>query len=497
MSLTNQQLENKVNVLETRLEALIASTAAENSVKISNLAMDADLLWLVLCGALVFFMQAGFGVLEAGAIARKNVVNILFKNILDASGAAIMFWLVGYGFAYGQTAGGVIGKSNFALTEIYNGAGGPGGKDGWASFFFQWAFAGAAATIVAGSVAERCKISAYFVYSIFISAFIYPVIVHWVWGTGWLSAWGARPDANGDARPILRYNSESNGMIDFAGSGVVHAVGGWSGLMGAIALGPRKGRFDPITGAVNAMPAHNAALMALGTLILWFGWYGFNCGSTLAIAGYGNLAAKVAVNTTLSASAGCIVGCFTVKQFEGHYDLGLTLNSILAGLVGVTASCPVVNPWMAVVIGSTSAWWYYLAHHLILKLKIDDPLDAFPIHGICGIWGVLCVGIFCTDNAVQYAGYPNVNDACGRGEQFAVQIIGSLAIIGWVVVNTGVLFFTLKYTMGLRVSEEAEHIGMDVSEHGGGGFDDPAPIIQHAYYPPPEPVKKYSIEAPP
>lgn len=336
----------------------------------------------------------------------------------------------------------------------------------------QWAFAGAAATIVAGSVAERCKIEAYFIYSIFISTFIYPIVVHWVWGTGFLSAWGAWPDADGNSRPIFTYTDRSNGVIDFAGSGVVHMVGGVSGLMGAIALGPRKGRFDEITGATRPMPAHNQALCALGTGILWFGWYGFNCGSTLVLSGAGNVAAKVAVNTTISAAAAVCSGTVVSRFTEGHFDLSLAMNCILAGLVGVTASCAVVNPWHAFVIGISSSWVYMLAHYLTLKLKIDDPLDAAPLHGCTGAWGLLCVGIFCTDVDVRYAGYPNVNNACGRGEQFGVQVVGMVIIAAWTAGTAGLVFFGIKHTIGLRVTADIEEIGIDLSEHGGDGFAD-------------------------
>eukprot|EP00285_Hemiselmis_virescens_P019701 CAMPEP_0173377256 /NCGR_PEP_ID=MMETSP1356-20130122/455_1 /TAXON_ID=77927 ORGANISM="Hemiselmis virescens, Strain PCC157" /NCGR_SAMPLE_ID=MMETSP1356 /ASSEMBLY_ACC=CAM_ASM_000847 /LENGTH=543 /DNA_ID=CAMNT_0014329907 /DNA_START=16 /DNA_END=1647 /DNA_ORIENTATION=- len=465
---TAAEVEAKMDMLkDTLMEAIDANAAAT-----SALASDANMGWLVICGAMVFFMQIGFGMLEAGAIARKNVQNILFKNFLDASGAAICFWLLGYGFAYGDTVGGFIGNSNFGIRDIYNGNGGEGASDGWEGWFFQWAFTGAAATIVAGSVAERCKIEAYFVYSMFISTFIYPVVVHWVWGSGYLSAWGAVPDEDGNARPIFNYNDSSNGVIDFAGSGVVHMVGGVSGMMGAIALGPRKGRFDSVTGTTNAMPAHNQALCALGTGILWFGWYGFNCGSTLAIAGAGNLAAKVAANTTISAAAAVITGTFVSKFTEGHWDLSLAMNWILAGLVGITAPCSIVDPWHAFLIGITSAIVYMGAHYLLLKLNIDDPLDAAAVHGATGAWGLLCVGIFCTDANVQYAAYPNVNDACGRGEQFGVQVVGMLAICTWTAATAGIVFFGIKYTMGLRVSDEAEAVGMDISEHGGDGFAD-------------------------
>jgi Amt family ammonium transporter len=452
--------------------AELSAGIAENAARSAQITTDADQGWIVICGAMVFFMQIGFGMLEAGAISKKNVQNILYKNFLDASGAAICYWLLGYGFAYGDTVGGFIGNGNFGIDQIYNGAGGPGGADGWTGWFFQWAFTGAAATIVAGSVAERCKIEAYFVYSVFISTFIYPIVVHWVWGSGFLSAWGAVPDADGNARPIFSYTDQSNGVIDFAGSGVVHMVGGVSGMMGAIALGPRKGRFDEITGAANAMPGHNQALAALGTGILWFGWYGFNCGSTLVLVDAGNLAGKVAVNTTIAAAAAIISGTAVIKMITGNYDLSIAMNCILAGLVGITAPCSVVNPWHSLLIGITSSWVYIAGHYLFLALKIDDPLDAAPLHGLTGAWGLLCVGIFCTDENVQYAAYPNVNDACARGEQFGVQVVGMIIIFIWCVGTAGLVFFGIKATIGLRVPADQEEIGMDLSEHGGDGFAD-------------------------
>ena len=229
--------------------------------------------------------------LEVGIVQPKNSTNILFKNTIDASMAAIAFWLIGYGFAFGDDYEGFIGKTNFGCNLSHNGddnAGKTGGSDGWQSWFFQWAFTGAAATIVAGSICERAKIEAYFFYSFVISGFIYPVVVHWCWGKGLLSAWGAFPDADGVARPIFSKTTNSNGLIDFAGSGVVHMVGGFSGLMGALVLGPRKGRF--VDGQVVEMAPGNKILQSLGVFCLWFGWYGFNCGSTLLVVGYANLA---------------------------------------------------------------------------------------------------------------------------------------------------------------------------------------------------------------
>ncbi|EKX32727.1 ammonium transporter [Guillardia theta CCMP2712] len=437
-------------------------------------------------GALVFFMQAGFAMLEAGIVHPKNTINILFKNMIDASIAAIGFWLIGYGFAYGKDSGGFIGGSNFALDEVYNKAGGctkasdgswSCSPDGWESWFFQWAFTGAAATIVAGSVCERTKIGAYFVYSIIITAFIYPVVVHWVWGTGWLSAWGAYGD---NPRPLFTGNTNSNGMIDFAGSGVVHMVGGFSGLMGAIVVGPRIGRFNA-DGTVNELYAGNKTLQSLGAFILWFGWYGFNCGSTLAISGgLGQVAGKVAVNTTIAAAAGAIGATFITFIFEGHYDISMGLNGLLAGLVGVTANCSVVNPWAALIIGLVASLILYLGHYLLLKLKIDDPCDACIVHGFCGMWGVWSAGIFCSDGNIQYAGYPNVNNACARGEQFGVQIVGSLVVAAWVMGTAGMTFLAIDKTIGMRVSEDIEHAGLDASEHGAVQSQ-PVPLPQNNF----------------
>ena len=432
---------------------------------------DMDIAWLVTCGALVFFMQAGFAMLEAGIVHPKNVTNILFKNMIDASIAAICMWTIGYAFAFGPTRTGVIGYKGFAASSIYNGAGG-GGSDGWEFWFFQWAFAGACATIVAGSVCERTKLEAYFVYSIVLTTFIYPIVVHWGWGYGWLSAWGAYPDADGVARPIFKKDETSNGMIDFAGSGIVHMVGGMSGLVGAIVVGPRKGRFEE-DGTPAVLHDGNKTLQSLGAFILWFGWYGFNCGSTLGISGnLANIAGKVAMTTTLSAASGCIWSTIIAKVLYGSWDVSIGLNGILAGLVSITANCSVVNPWMAFIIGFGGAVVLHLGHKALLWFKIDDPCDACVVHGFCGAWGLIATGIFCTDANVQYAAYPNVNDACGRGEQFGVQIVGCLAIIGWTLATAGALFLTIDATIGMRVSEEIEDAGLDASEHGLQGGDD-------------------------
>ena len=433
-----------------------------------------------MAGALVFFMQCGFAMLEAGIVQPKNATNILFKNLIDASLAAIGFWLIGYGIAYGTDKGGFIGTDNFAIDKIFNNAGAEGGEDllgnavgasdGWEGWFFQWAFAGAAATIVAGSVCERTKIEAYFCYSVVLTVFIYPVVVHWGWGSGFLSAWGA---ATG---PLFRKNEESNGMIDFAGSGIVHMVGGFSGLMGAIVVGPRTGRF--VDGQVVELFQGNKILQSLGTFILWFGWYGFNCGSTLMIsANAANVAGKAAVTTTLAAACGGVTATFLSKVFTGHYDISMGLNGVLAGLVSITANCSVVNPWHAVFIGTIGALFLFAGHKLLKVCKIDDPCDAAVVHGICGYWGLIATGIFCVDSNVQYAAYPNVNNACARGEQFGVQVVGGLAIIAWTCATAGLTFVVVDAIVGMRVSKEVEEEGIDVSEHGQA-FDGPPTTVE-------------------
>jgi len=468
------------NELKSRFDSLSAlvttnqQQAKDNALSIQQNRRDMDISYLVLTGAIVFFMQAGFSMLEAGCVGKKNVINILFKNIMDGSIAAIGFWLIGWGIAYGDTAGGFLGTTDFGISKIYYGAGeAETASDGFEMWFFQWAFAGTAATIVSGSVAERTKFEAYLMYSAVCSVLIYPVVVHWGWGNGWLAK-NAMPDDDGAFSPLLRGNQEeSNGLLDFGGSGVVHMLGGFSGLTGAILVGPRLGRFD-MDGKPVAMPGHNTTMMALGTAILWFGWYGFNCGSTLAISnGAALVAGKVAVTTTISGASGCLMATVIGRIFEKTFDIGLALNGILAALVGITAGCAVVEPWSACLIGVAAAWIYYGAHCMLLRLQIDDPLDAFPIHGCCGAWGLLSSGIFCTDDNVFLSGSTNAsapNSACGRGEQFAVQLIAMLAIATWSLALSGFTFWVMRATVGIRVPEDIESEGLDRSEHGATAY---------------------------
>ena len=407
---------------------------------------NADCFWLMFGGCLVFFMQAGFALLEAGSIRAKNTKNILIKNSLDACLGAILWWFCGYSFAFGVQGDSpnkfIGGKDFFSALDK------PASTTYYAFWFFQWAFAATAATIVSGAVAERCTLTAYAAYTCFLTAFVYPVVVHWTWSSeGWLT--------DGDIGP---------GLLDFAGSGVVHMTGGGAALMGAYFLGPRIGKFEA-DGTPVDIPGHSSSLQCLGTFILWFGWYGFNCCSTGA---WGDMvtATKVAVTTTLAAAAGGIsaLGCEVVAGKNA--DLPPILNGILAGLVSITAGCNVVEPWAAFVLGLIGGVVYTISCKLLIKMQIDDPLSASPVHFFCGAWGVIGTGLFATkaNNGLLAGG------ATG-GKQLGIQFLGVLAIGAWTCILSGLLFIALKATGKLRVDTDAEEKGMDASKHGGSAYN--------------------------
>jgi Amt family ammonium transporter len=399
----------------------------DNSMVIAENAYAIDNFFLFITAVLVLFMQAGFAMLEAGLNNAKNTVNILFKNLMDLSIGGLLYYIVGYSIMYGNDlAGGWFAFKGFGISMTGDPAG-AGVLNPQVDWLFQVAFAATAATIVSGAIAGRMKFVSYLIYSAFITGLVYPISGFWKWGGGWLDAMG---------------------FYDFAGSLVVHAVGGFAGLAGAIVLGPRIGRFTA-DGQPRAMPGHNLTVAALGVFILWIGWYGFNPGSQLAIAGTDNTNAVmiIAANTTLAAMAGAVAAMLIAWFMFRKPDLTMALNGVLAGLVGITANCDSVTNGEAIIIGLVAGVLVVLGIRMLDALKIDDPVGAFPVHGLCGVWGGLATWIF--------GGHPMV-----------AQIVGSLVIPLWAFVTLFALFSILKAAGMLRVSEDEELRGLDIGEHG-------------------------------
>ncbi|MBN1353985.1 MAG: ammonium transporter, partial [Candidatus Omnitrophica bacterium] len=394
-----------------------------------------DTLWVLITAFLVFFMQAGFGMVEAGFIRAKNTCNILTKNFLDFCMASLGFFMFGYAIMFG--AGNVfIGLKGWFLSGAVSGADVPL----FAFWLFQAAFCGAAATIVAGGMAERMKFPAYLVYSFIISAFVYPIVGHWIWGGGWLSKLG---------------------FADFAGSTVVHAVGGFAALIGTIILGPRFGKYNK-DGSANAITGHSIPLASLGVFILWFGWFGFNPGSTLSV-GDGSLIGRVAINTNLAAAAGGIFAMITVWKMFGKPDLSMAMNGALAGLVAITAPCAFIEPWAAIIIGVVAGIIVVLGVVLLDKLKIDDPVGAVPVHGLNGIWGTLSIGLF----GQKALGLANNGLFYGGGfAQVGIQALGVFSAVIFILAVMGMVFKLIDRFIGLRVTRDEELKGLDIGEHG-------------------------------
>ena len=393
-----------------------------------EIASYVDSLWIVVAGILVMFMQPGFMLVETGFTRSKNSVNIVMKNFMDFSVGAVSYWAFGFALAYGGTTlGGFLAYGNFFL------------EGDAITYFFQVVFAATAATIVSGAVAERTKFSAYLLFQPFICGVIYPIVTHWVWsGQGWL----------GDL-----------GFIDFAGSVVVHMVGGFAALAGVQIVGPRIGKYDD-NGNPQVIPGSSMVAGALGVFILWFGWYGFNVGSALAAVDV-NLAA-IAVTTTLSAAAGSITAMYT-SMISGKPNVGMTLNGALAGLVGITAGCANVNNLGAVLIGLVSGVLVVYSINFLEKRGLDDAVGAISVHGICGIWGVIAVAIFDTADGLFYGGGTSL---------FGPQLIGILAIGAWAYGTSFLVFKVIDSTVGLRVTAEEEIAGLDASEHGTSAYGD-------------------------
>ena len=403
-----------------------------------------DTLWVMVTAFLVFFMNAGFAMLETGLCQAKNAVNILAKNFIVFAVSSIAFWVIGFGLMFGDGTpliglkGWFLGGADNspAMGEAYQGVFSSLNWTGVplaAKFFFQLVFAGTAATIVSGAVAERIKFLSFILFSFFLVAFIYPVGGHWAWGGGWLGAAGFK---------------------DFAGSTVVHSIGGWAALTGVVILGPRIGKYAA-DGKVQPIPGHNMSIATLGTLILWLGWFGFNPGSTMAA----DVAAitTVALNTNMAAAAGCLAATAVAWLVLGKPDLSMILNGTLAGLVAITAPCAFVSAGSSLVIGLLAGVLVVFSVLFFDKVKLDDPVGALSVHLVNGAWGTLAVGLFAAQGGL-FTG--------GGLAQTIVQVKGILAVGAFTAVASAIVWYALKLTIGIRVTREEEREGLDTGEHG-------------------------------
>jgi ammonium transporter, Amt family len=431
-------------------EAYAQETGAATTADVEALQLNVNIVWTCIAAFLVFFMQAGFAMVETGFTRAKNAVNILMKNLMDFSFGSLCFFLVGFGIMFGVTSSGYFGTSHYLLSGIVGSEG--GNAWGYTFLIFQTVFAATAATIVSGAMAERTKFISYIIYSIVITMFIYPVFGKWAWGslfsengTGWLES------------------LSTGAFCDFAGSTVVHSVGGWLALAGAIVLGARTGKYGP-DGKARAIPGHNLPLAALGVFILWVGWFGFNPGSTTV--GDGSIG-RIAVTTNLAAAAGAVMAMMMTWTFYHKPDISMSLNGALAGLVAITAPCATVTPIGAVIIGLVAGGLVVISVEFIDKvLKIDDPVGAVSVHGVCGLFGTLACGLF---NAEAILGIADTNTGLFYGggiNQMISQLIGAGAAFVWAFGLGLLLFLIIKYTIGIRVSREEELRGLDIGEHG-------------------------------
>lgn len=423
-----------------------------NTDKIAELSTGLNTVWMLLAAMLVFFMQPGFALVEAGFTRSKNTANILMKNLVDFMVGSILFWFIGFGLMFG--IGNVFGTPHlFDLDAMDNIIQNGLPIEGF--LIFQTVFCATSATIVSGAMAERTKFSMYLAYTIAISVLIYPVSGHWTWGGGWLS--NANPDSF--MMSVFGYT-----FHDFAGSTVVHSVGGWIALVGAAILGPRLGKYGK-DGKSKAIPGHNLTLACLGVFILWFGWFGFNPGSQLAAAGYGDQTAisHVFLTTNLAACTGGFLALIVSWIKYGKPSLSLTLNGILAGLVGVTAGCDLVSPMGAALIGAICGTVMIFAVEFIEhRLKIDDPVGASSVHGVCGSLGTILTGLFAVEGGIFYGGSFGFLGA---------QIFGVIIVGGWAALMGYIIFKVLDKVHGLRVPARIEEEGLDIYEHGESAYN--------------------------
>jgi Amt family ammonium transporter len=422
-----------INVINAWADEAIPSPVS-NAEAIALVQTHANYAWTLVAAALVFFMQAGFAMVECGFTRAKNAINIMMKNLMDFSMGSLAFWAVGFGLMFGATSSGWFGTSGFFLSDFS-----PDG-DPWvlAFWMFQVVFCATAATIVSGAMAERTKFVGYLVYTLVLSALIYPIFGSWAWGGlfnggGWL---------------------EKMGFIDFAGSTVVHSVGGWAALAGTLILGPRLGKYGS-DGKIRPILGHNIPLAALGVFILWLGWFGFNPGSTTTAD---KSIAMIFVNTNLAAAAGSVVAMLVSWIKFGKPEISMSLNGALAGLVAITAGCANVSPGSAIVIGAVAGVLVVFAVLFFDRIRIDDPVGAVSVHGVNGAWGTLAAGIF--------------NIGGTSAAMIGVQVLGIAVCFVWTFATALALFKLIDLTIGLRVSPEEEAEGLDPAEHGGNAYPD-------------------------
>ena len=438
-------MKKKVIILAFALTCLLSLNvfALNGSIegeKVSDAKYMADTLWVLVAAFLVFFMQAGFAMVESGFTRAKNAVNILMKNLMDFSMGSIAYWAIGFAIMFGAgnafmgTSGWFVPAESTAFGSLEWSS-----VPTYAAWLFQLVFAATAATIVSGAMAERTQFKSYLIYSVFITGLIYPIVGHWIWGGGWLS---------------------DMGMSDFAGSTVVHSTGGWLALTGAIVLGPRAGKYDS-EGNPRPIAGHNLPLAALGVFILWLGWFGFNPGSQMG-ADAADIS-SIAVTTNLAAAAGAITAMITAWIFLSKPDAGMSLNGALAGLVAITAGCASVSPVSAAIIGGLGGIVVVLSVLFFERLRIDDPVGAISVHGTCGALGTILVGFFDKESGLFFGG--------GAGLLWT-QIVGVVAVLAWCLVTGFILFYGIKAATGLRVSEEEEQAGLDYEEHGASAYPD-------------------------
>lgn len=433
-------------------------------MEIGDLKIALDTVWVLFAAFLVFFMNLGFASVESGFARSKNAVNILSKNFIVFAVSSLGFLLLGWGIMFGDGNGFIGLKGLFfvggadnspATGDAYSGVYSAISWTGiplWAKFFFQLVFCGTAATIVSGAVAERIKYISFIVFSFALTLVIYPIVGHWIWGGGWLA---------------------SNGFWDFAGSTVVHSVGGWAALTGAVILGPRIGKYKD--GKVNAIPGHNMSLATIGAIILWLGWFGFNPGSTMAADP--SSIAHIVVTTNTAGIVAILTATATSWIVIGKPDLGMSINGLLAGLVAITAPCAFVSVPASLLIGAVAGVIVVLSVLFFDKIKVDDPVGALSVHLVNGIFGTICVGLFAKDG-ITGASTGNGLFYGGGFNLLGKQLLGIITVAAFVIVTTSVVWLIIKATLGLRVSKEEEIQGLDIGEHGSQAYPDFAPSIK-------------------